>query len=109
MTILENLEESKRQSLYDTLQRVIESFRTLNGMTNLLDGSVPLEVLALADQGKNPDEFARDLIRKVHESAKRVEAKQKWMRYLKDSLDGLIRANFPGECLVPGPDQDQEQ
>jgi hypothetical protein len=97
MTILESFEEPTRQSLYDNLQRVISSLRALQHLTPRVTGDVPFRVLALTDEGRNPDEFARWLVNQCHESSKRVQLKHKWMQYLKDSLDVLIDLNFPDD------------
>jgi DNA-binding transcriptional regulator GbsR (MarR family) len=95
MGILETFNESQREKLFETLQSVIESFRILQSLARELDGSVPIEVLSLADEGKNPDNFAKNLMKSVDESAQKVQAKEKWMAHFKKSLDGLIEANFP--------------
>jgi hypothetical protein len=97
MTILEAFDEPKRKLLYDTLQEVISSFRALQRLEPKVTGAVPLRVLKLADEGKNPDELARALIAECHKSARNVQRKHDWMQYLKDSLDVLIDLNFPDD------------
>jgi hypothetical protein len=99
MLILQNFEETNRQSIYETLQKVIASFRTLQELEPKVTGSVPLRVLTLADEGRNPDELARALVKLSHESTRRVDLKHKWMQYLKDSLDAFIDLNFPDDPL----------
>jgi hypothetical protein len=99
MLILESFDESKRRSLYDKLQDLIASFRTLQQLKPKVKGAVPLRVLSLSDEGRNPDELARALVQASHESARRVQLKHKWMQCLKDSLDSHIDLNFPDAPL----------
>ena len=97
MKILERFEESKRESLYMKLQDVIESFRSFERMVHAgeITGSVPLNLLDIIDQGKNPDSYANWLIKEVDNIQEKVQKKQKWMQHLKDCLDPLIELNFP--------------
>lgn len=97
MSIMEELDESKRESLYQGLQEVINSFRTLKKIAGEVKGSVPLKVISLCDEGKDPRECAKSLVDDVQETRNRVKKKQEWMDHLKNSLDMLIAANFPGE------------
>jgi hypothetical protein len=108
MSILSTFDEPKRQSLYDQLQDALQSFRNLQQIAPQLRSSIPTDVLKLIDRGKNPGDFAKDLIQKAHVVAKRVEAKQKWMQYLKDSLDALVDLNFP-DCPERLLDEDVAQ
>ncbi|KAK8900060.1 RNA polymerase II mediator complex subunit [Tritrichomonas musculus] len=89
--------EEKRKPLYKNLQGIIESFKTLETLSQnkQLDGSIPLGLVNHIDQGINPDEYAQKLVSEVQSIQENVLKKQKWMQYLKDSLDPLIELNFP--------------
>ena len=97
MADLEDFQVEKRQSLYDHLQGVIQCFQSLQDIAPSITESVPINVIQLLDQGKDPNEFAKELVACVHESHDKVKKKQMWMQHLKDSLDGLVKANFPDE------------
>ena len=97
MNDLASFSEEKRMPLYENLQGIIESFKTLEilSQNKELDGSIPLGLVKHIDQGNNPDEYAKALVSKVQGIQGNVSKKQKWMQYLKDSLDPLIELNFP--------------
>jgi hypothetical protein len=99
MLLLEAFEEAKRRPFYDKLQLIIQSFRNIQTIETKATGAVPLGVLRLADEGRNPDEFAEFLIRECAKSARAVQRKHQWMQYLKDSLDSLVDVNFPDDPL----------
>ena len=96
---LEDFQVEKRQSLYDHLQAVIKCFQSLQDIAPSMTESVPVNVIQLLDQGKDPNEYAKELVACVHESHEKVKKKQMWMQHLKNSLDGLVKANFPDENL----------
>jgi DNA-binding transcriptional regulator GbsR (MarR family) len=99
MLFLEAFEEAKRQPFYDKLQLIIQSFRNIQSLEKKATGEVPLGVLRLADEGRNPDEFAEFLIRECEKSARAVQRKHQWMQHLKNSLDSLVDVNFPDDPL----------
>lgn len=99
MKIMEELDESKRESLYLRIADIMTSFRSLVQISHEVKGSVPLEVAELVDKGSDPTDFARKMVGLVDESGQRFQAKSRWMYHLKNSLDSLIAANFPGESL----------
>jgi hypothetical protein len=99
MLLLETFEEANRQPFYDRLQLIIQSFRNIQAIETKATGAVPLGVLRLADEGRNPDKFAEFLIRECERSARAVQRKHQWMQYLKDCLDSLVDVNFPDDPL----------
>ena len=97
MIILEDFKEEQREDLYKTLQQIIDKFQSLDNLAPTLPEKIPMDVIRLLDQGKDPSEFAKNLVDSVNQARERVKEKQRWMRHLKDSLDSLIELNFPGE------------
>lgn len=97
MDDLASFSEEKRMPLYQKLSSIIHSFQILENLSKNkeLDGSIPLGLVEYIDQGTNPDEYAQKLVTEVQNIQEKVSKKQKWMQYLKDSLDPLIELNFP--------------
>ena len=89
--------EEKRKPLYEKISSIIQSFQTLENLSKNkeFDGSIPLGLVEHIDQGINPDVYAQKLVSEVQDIQEKVSKKQKWMQYLKDSLDPLIELNFP--------------
>lgn len=94
MDTLANLSEENRDSLYTQLEGIIVQFRKLHSIENQIKGEVPFELVELIDQATSPTEYAKKLVEMCKMNAKKVEKKQKWMQYLKDTLDNLIPKNF---------------
>ena len=97
MDYLSTFCEEKREPLYEKLSEVIQSFQMLENLSKNeeLDGSIPLGLVDHIDEGNNPDEYAQNLVSKVQNIQENVSKKQKWMQYLKDSIDPIIELNFP--------------
>ncbi|OHT04249.1 hypothetical protein TRFO_28299 [Tritrichomonas foetus] len=83
--------------LYEKISDIIKSFQALENMSRSKEftGSVPLNLIEMIDQGKNPDDYARKLVSEVQNIQEKVAKKQLWMKHLKDSLDPLVALNFP--------------
>lgn len=94
MKILENLDETNREALIQTITSMINSFNNLHKLESGVVGSVPNQLIEQIDQGNNPDDFSKKLVEECRQSAKRVEEKQKWMQAFKEKLDASIEANF---------------
>jgi len=98
-----NVSSFTANSQLTVLERINSLVNELNEMQRAAqdcDIQVPLEVITLIDEGKNPDEFTRDIINKCIQRNQTTKGKSEAFKNLRKQIFEELEQEYPEEVEV---------
>jgi mediator of RNA polymerase II transcription subunit 10 len=87
-------------NLLDRINYLVNEINEMQKAAQDIDIQVPLEVIKLIDDGKNPDEFTKDIINKCIQRNQTTKGKSEAFKNLRKQLLEELEQEYPEEVEV---------
>lgn len=95
-----NYKESSQQLLFERINNVVRELASIQSAASGCDEQVPVGVISLLDEGKNPDQFARVYMRGCIERNEATRGKVEAFKLLRNHLLAEMEDAFPDEAAA---------